>query len=110
MKSQIFKKEVPIGLVFDLLDKICVKNERYFFLDHAAYKKMLFHKYKDDFLANVREYYHMSKLFYVDRDLTYNSFVNIVRQICKYNKVAYTSKIKYNESEYNINYYIYHNN
>ena len=29
---------------------------------------------------------------------------------CKYNKVAYTSKIKYNESEYNINYYIYHNN
>jgi len=30
-----------------------------------------------------------------------------LRQICKYNHLPFTSKIKYDKSNYEINYYIY---
>jgi hypothetical protein len=109
MKSQIFKFHLPINILFHLLDKICEKNEDFYFVDHACYKKMLFHKYHEEFLDIISEFYHESKQFYVKREFTYNSFINIIRQICKHNKIAYTSNIKYNESNYFINYYIYHN-
>jgi len=109
MKSQIFRKILPINILFTLLDKICVKNDDYYLINHECYKKMLFHKYQEEFLETVKDYYHESKHFYIDRNFTYNSFVNIIRQICKFNKIAYTNTIKYNESQYFINYYIYHN-
>jgi hypothetical protein len=44
----------------------------------------------------------------VDRKITYNSFVTIVRQICRLNDVVFTSQIRYNESKYNIDYFVYH--
>jgi hypothetical protein len=47
-------------------------------------------------------------LFYLERKMVYNSFTNIVRQICKLNNIMFTSQIKYNESKYNIDFFIYH--
>ena len=44
---------------------------------------------------------------YLDKKLTYNSFTTILRQICNYNKITYTSQIKYDKSSYEITYYIY---
>ena len=58
---------------------------------------------------NNSEDYHLSKQFYVTRKMTYNSFVNIVRHICKSNNIMYTSQMKYNESKYNIDYNVYYN-
>lgn len=107
MCNQIFKKTIPNQLVIDLLEKICLREETYFIIDFNAYKKMLFHGYYTDFIENIRNYYYMSKQFYIDRKVSYNSFVNIIRQICKFNRVEYSSKIKYNESKYIIEYYIY---
>ena len=44
MLIQIFKKEIPIQLLYDLLEKICAKNDNYYMVDLNAYKKMLFHE------------------------------------------------------------------
>ena len=44
---------------------------------------------------------------YLEKKQTYNSFTTIVRQICNFNKLTYTSKIKYNKSSYDIVYIIY---
>ena len=107
MLKQIFKNQVPIHLVVELLDKICLKTEKYYLIDMNAYKKMMFHGLETDFFAIIKEYYHASKQFYIDRKLTYNSFTNIVRQICKSNNIMFSSQIKYNESKYNIDYFIY---
>lgn len=109
MKSQIFKAPVKIELLFDLLDKVCIKTKDYYFMNNEGYRKMIYHNYHVEFLDALKPSYHASKLFYIERDLTYNSFVNIIRQICKVNKIAYSSNIKYNDSVYKINYYIYHN-
>ena len=105
--NQTFRALVPPTLLFELLEQCCLKTDKYFYIDLNAFRKMMFHELHAPFLASVREYYHVSKQFYVDRKLTYNSWTNIVRQICKSNSILFTSKTKYNESSYNIDFYIY---
>ena len=107
MVSQLFKKNVPIDLLFTLLEKVCLKTDKYYLIDHNAYKKLLFYNYHTDFCNAIKEYYFTGKQFYIERKITYNSFTNIVRQICKHANVMYTSQIKYNESKYNIDYLIF---
>ena len=107
MTKQIFKKQVPLHILFDLLEKICLKTEKYYFIDNNAFKKMVFLNLHLDFLNEITCYYHSSKLFYVEREFKYNSFKNIVSQICKSNNITFTSQIKYNESKYSIDYFVY---
>ena len=107
MLKQIFKNNVPNEVLFSLLDQICLKTEKYYLIDLNAFKKMVFHKLHEPFLNSLYEYYHVSKQFYLTREFTYNSFTNILRQICKSNAVMFTSNIKYNESKYNIDYFVY---
>jgi hypothetical protein len=108
MANQIFRKEVPNEILFGLLEKICFKNDKYYLIDMNAYRKMMFRGYNVDFCDSLKEYYNLSKLFYLERKMVYNSFTNIVRQICKLNNIMFTSQIKYNESKYNIDFYVYH--
>ncbi len=107
MNSQIFKKNVPEIILFELLDKICEKNNNNYVLSKTAYKHACYHDYIDDFCNTLKDYYHKSKEYYVDRKLNYTKFVTIIRQICKTNKILYTSNILYNKSNYDILYYIY---
>lgn len=108
MLKQIFRENVPINILNNLLEKICLKTEKYYLIDNNAFRKLVFHKHHEEFLDTILPFYQESKKFYVTRKFTYNSFVNIVRQICKSNDVMFTSKIKYNESKYNIDYFIYY--
>ena len=107
MSTQIFKKLIPKELLVSLLEKICVKNEKYYYFDMNAYRKMLYYEYNNEFCDSIRDYYHIGKRFYVDRKISYNVFTTILRQICNSNNIMYTSQIKYNESKYNIVYFIY---
>ena len=107
MLNQIFRKNIDPQKLYNLLELCCIKTDKYYLLDNNAFRKMLFHNYHEPFIADIVEYYHLSKQFYVTRKLTYNTFTNIVRQICKSNEVMFTSQIKYNESKYNIDYFIY---
>lgn len=107
MTKQIFKSDVPNHILFVFLDKFCLKTEKYYLIDMNAYRKMLFYSYYEEFCQELKEYYHLSKQFYLERKMTYNSFTTILRQICKHNSVMFTSQIKYNESKYNIDYLIY---
>ena len=109
MTSQIFKTKVPSSLFFELLDKICPKNEKHFTFNLDAFKKGLYNEEITKFFEVCKPYYFLSKQKYLEKKLTYNSFSTILRQICNYNKVIYTSQIIYNKSDYSIVYYIYHN-
>ena len=110
MPTQLFKKNIPKEHLFELLNKICMKNEKekYYLIDMIAFRKMLFFQLYDDFKTVIKPYYNLSKQHYVERKLDYNSFTNIVRQICKSNNIMFTSKIRYFESKYNIDYYIFY--
>jgi hypothetical protein len=107
MSTQIFKKDIPNEILFNLLDNICIQNDKHYILNNESFKKGLFNEFIQQFIENCRPYYHNSKKKYLDKKITYNSFVTIIRQICNYNKIIYTSQIKYNKSTYDIVYIIY---
>ncbi len=107
MSKQIFRRTVPFYILHDLLEEICLKTEKYYLVDYNAYKKFMYNQTKKDvFLNSVKEYYHASKQTYVTREMTYNNFLTIVRQITRSHNLEYTSQIRYNESDYNIVYFI----
>lgn len=108
MSVQIFKNNVPNDSLFELLDSICLKNEKHYILNIESFKKGVFKELIQKFFDNCKQYYHLSKRKYLEKKLTYNSFTTVIRQICNFNKITYTSQIKYDKSTYNIVYYIYH--
>jgi hypothetical protein len=107
MKSQIFKNNIQTEVLFSFLHKTCVKNNNHYLFDKSAYKKALFNKTGAEFVDICKPYYHLSKQHYLDKVLTFNSLATIIRQICNHNKITYTSKMKYDKSNYEIVYYIY---
>jgi len=108
MSTQIFKNNIPNDVFFELLNKICLKNEKYYIFNIDSFKKGVYNEYIQNFINLCIPYYHLSKRKYLERKLTYNSFTTILRQICNSNKIIYTSKIKYDKSSYDIIYYIYY--
>lgn len=107
MSTQIFKKKIDTKILYDLLDKIAFKNEKFFMFNNESFKKGILQEDIIKFMEECKEYYHLSKQKYLERKLTYNSFTTVLRQICKYNKITYTTQIKYDSSTYNIIYFIY---
>lgn len=107
MSTQIFKKRIPNLLLFELLDKICLKTDKYFIFNSISFKKGTYNESIQSFLLECTPYYHISKRKYLEKPLTYRGFTTIIRQICNYNNITYTSQIKYDKSNYDIVYYIY---
>jgi hypothetical protein len=107
MSNQIFKNKIPNENFFGLLEKITLKTEKCYIFNLDAFKKGIYTQDIQAFLEVCRPYYHISKQKYLERKLTYNSFTTILRQICNFNKITYTSQIKYDKSTYDIFYYIY---
>lgn len=107
MSIQIFKKQIPNQSLFELFEKNCIKNDKFYTINTECYKKGIFNNSIPLFIEMCRPYYHLSKQKYLERKLSYNSFITIIRQICKFNKITYTYEIKYDKSKYDIFYYIY---
>ena len=107
MSFQIFKDHVPNELLIKLLNDIAIKTEKCYVLNNNCYKKGMFNNIIEDFITQCIPYYHISKRKYLERKITYNSFITIIRQICNFNKITYTSQLTYDKSTYDIIYYIY---
>ena len=43
MLKQIFRKIVPPNMLFEILEKVCLKTDKYYVIDLNAYKKLIFH-------------------------------------------------------------------
>jgi hypothetical protein len=106
MPQQLFRMRVPIDILFDFLKNICDIKDDMFIFTNDSYKRAILQNFLIDFINIVKEYYHLSKLHYVNRNMSFNNLATIVRQICRDNSVKYTSTIVYNKSTYNIIYYI----
>ena len=108
MSSQIFKKNINNDIFFKLLDHISIKTDKYYIVDNISYKKGIFTNSIPNFLEECKSYYYLSKRkTYLERNLTYNSFITVIRQICNFNNITYTSQIKYDKSKYDIVYHIH---
>ena len=108
MSRQIFGKLVPPEVLYTLLEKICLKTDKYYLVDHNSYKRFMYLGLDIELKEQIIGCYHDSKRFYITREMDYNSFINIVRQICKSNQMMFTNQIKYMESKYSIEYLIFY--
>jgi len=109
MRNQLFKKIVPNNILTDLLDEICEKKENYYILNRIAYKKAEYYNLIVNLTTILKDYYRNSKQFYITRNIDYNNFLTIIRQLCNSLNIEYKSKTDYQKSIYNITYYIYFN-
>ena len=108
MSTQIFKNNVPNELLFNLLDSVCLKNEKHYTFNGESFKRGIYKELIQKFIGECVPYYYLSKRKYLEKKLTFNSFATILRQISNFNKISYTSQIKYDTSTYGIEYYIYY--
>ena len=108
MTSQLFKETIPITILYYFLEKISIKDSinNWFFFSKAAFKKAELYNLLNNFKDTVKPYYHISKQYYIDRNLTFIRFTTVIKQICNVNNIEVTSKIVYNKSKYEMEYYI----
>ena len=105
--SQIFQKNFPKEKLFEFLDKYCNKKKNKFTLNKASFKKAKLDNNVLPFCDDLKKYYYPSKHHYLERDMIYKNFITIIRQICKYHHLAFTSNIRYFKSKYEIEYFIF---
>jgi len=107
MKSQIFKKNIPIQILINLFEKISKKHNSYYIISKSSFQQVKYHNLLEPFCEELKQFYYPSKLFYIMRTLDYSKFLTILRQIYKYHNMKFTSKIVYNKSTYDILYHFY---
>ena len=111
MSNQLFKNNTSIDflikLFIEFLDKTCEKNNNIYKFDRISYRKSEFHNHLNEFIEKITPFYYESKKYYLTRNMKYNYFITIIRQICKFCNIKYVNKIEYDKSKYDINYYIY---
>jgi hypothetical protein len=107
MSSQIFKNKFPKEDLLGFLDNYAEKKHNHYYFTKTSFKKAVFDQSITPFCDSLKEYYYLSKQKYLDKIQNYRSFVTIIRQICKSHQMGFTSKIKYDKSNYEIVYYIY---
>ena len=105
--SQIIKSSLPSNILRDLIVKICQRYQNYFIFNNEAYKKGNMYNLFQEFVEQLKPYYHSSKQFYLERNISFKMLTTLIRQICNVQNIIYTNHIKYNKSNHEIHYYIY---
>ena len=109
MSSQIFKTPVPKEIFYNFLESCATKKTKYYLFSKVIFKSAQYQELIEPFLTTIKEHYYPSKQKYVLRKMNYKNFVTILRQICKYHHIPFTSTIKYDKSTYEISYSIFFN-
>lgn len=104
--SQIIKNPFDIELLYKFLKNNCEIEKKYFIFSKIAFKKAKLTESVKPFIESLKPFYYKSKLKYLNRTMDYKNFITILRQLCNYFKLPYTSKILYQKSKYEIIYYI----
>ncbi len=81
---QIFYILVPLNLLYDFLDKVCVFEMTNFFFDQNSFKRMVYENLYETFLTSLKEYMKPAKyIHYKSKPLNYMLVVSILKEICK---------------------------
>ena len=106
MLNQVIKTDISRNILYDFIKSACIKQHLFYIFDKSAYKKIKLLNLIEPFIQILKQHYHKSKLFYLERPMIYKNITTIIRQISNYLNVPYTSKIHYFKSTYEIKYYI----
>jgi len=102
----IFKKKVPETILFELLDKVAIREDNFYILNKSIFKSIQINNYLIPFYEKCSEYYKSKQSKYLNPPHTYKTFLTVIRQLCNINNIYFHYKIKYIHSKYEIIYYI----
>jgi hypothetical protein len=105
--KQIFKIDPLYEYLQEILDKFCNKHNNYYVVDYISYKKIVFHNYQYEWLSQLLEHYYKSKQFYITRKFSFQSFITIIRQLCKFFNIEYDYLYDKNQSYHYLKYRLY---
>lgn len=106
MKTNYFKEHVPPAILTTLLSEICPVVDNCYVIDMPTYHNGIHKGSIQHFMEECKQYYKESKHIYVTKELTYKSFLTVVRHICKINSIQYNHHIQYSHSIYQVVYNI----
>ena len=106
MVQQIFKSTFSCEPLFVLFEKYCEKINKYFIFTKLSFQLMVKNNEIEKLYEYLKPFYYASKIKYLERKQTYTTFMTVVRHICRFHDIGYSSKIKYIKSYYEIIYYI----
>jgi hypothetical protein len=106
MKNQIFKTIIQPEILWAFLKENGEAADDQYIFNKSLYKKAVFRETIAPFTQSLESYYYESKKKYVQRKMDYIKFITILRQLCNSIGVNYDTKLVYNNSTYEIVYYI----
>ena len=107
MKNQIFKTIINPDILWNFLIENGSMQDNHYIFSKDLYKKAVYKETIMTLIKTIEPYYHESKKHYITRKMDYAKFITIIRQLCNINNVKYSTKMIYNNSSYEIVYYIY---
>lgn len=104
----VFYKNVNLEILYKLLENNALKTNEYYLIDETAYRKIIFTKEHEPFINDVHLCYYPAKRIYTTRELTYRTFITILRQICKYHSIQFEMRTKYSHCNTEKIYFLYY--
>lgn len=104
--SQVFREPPSINCLQNIIECFGTKERDEFMIDYVTYKKIIFHKVYVDWLEELLPYYYNSKKFYITRNFSFNSFITIIRQLCKFFGKDYRYTYDRNQNYQHLKYFI----
>tara|TARA_Y100000748_G_C15464964_1_gene476492 strand:+ start:145 stop:471 length:327 start_codon:yes stop_codon:yes gene_type:complete len=105
--KQMFKYVPEYDKIKYYIQQLSDKYSNYNLINEHTFARSKMNGVLTKYIDYLLPCYYRSKQFYLTRDMTYNHFLTIIRQVCKVCNILFTYKIKYISSKYMIEYYIY---
>lgn len=104
--KQIFKENIPKEYFIDYIKTNCILVDNNYVYNKECFKRSCLNNNEKilSFINFITPYYHISKRHYLERNIKYNNFLTILRQISKSLNINYKSNLKYINSSYDISY------
>ncbi len=75
-------------------------------VDEVSFRRGMYRNLIAPYWTQCRAHYHISKRHYLDRALTFSSFITVVRQLCNFLEIPYTYDVAYHQSKHHMVYHL----
>ena len=107
MNSQIFRSPPPKDIIIRFIESNTTQYNNYHIFSDINFKQAKWNDRIEKFIETIGGHYYKSKKKkYIEKEQNYKSFANILRQLCRFYKITFFSKIKYIKSKHITEYFI----
>jgi hypothetical protein len=106
--KQVYRTIPPIEPLQDLLVTYGEKTDKFVLIRPSTFNRIRYHEKLFPYLHSLEPHFHMSKLTYCTRrPFAYKNFMTLVRQICKLHRIPVVPSIRYDHSNYEMQYSVF---